>query len=543
MTIRLFLVIVFFVAFAIVSYAHASPVSVPLDHWFYHFIERFQAKGVLGDSLSNIRPYSRDEIADIIIRIWDLSKNGDIKLSGVEKDQLDTMKRELAPEITARGAAGVNEYGHLLDWEDDEKKLVVEAGYAQQTTLKRGTEDHNIYLSTLQIIWRGNLGDDLFFYSDNRASYENSSEPLPLWRPYLDETRYPWNAVSDSYLILHFPWADIQLGKDEVLWGPGYHGVIGLSGLDPTFYTVKLPFEVWKIRFVGMLGFLRDDLTKSYGSGLDKKYLAAHRIEITPFPGLCIGWQEVYLYAESFRVELLNPITLYQMAEDYFGDIGNNTMEGDIELCILPHTKLYASIFLDDFHPYENFLTYTPNRWSALGGILVADPFGIKNLDLRAEYARVEPWTYPHKGITQEPPVPLSYKHFDTSLGHWIGPNADDLFFELNHQFSAGLLARLSYNRIRKGEVGGSLYDYFTLADLEKGFLAGIVEKERTISLGLVYRMFQNSSIEFSYSYVQVNNKQKEEAKLPGSDPRKQPWESVQNWEQDVFQAAITLRY
>ena len=78
---------------------------------------------------------------------------------------------------------------------------------------------------------------------------------------------------------------------------------------------------------------------------------------------------------------------------------------------------------------------------------------------------------------------------------------------------------------------------------MKKGFLEGIVEKERTISLGLVYRMFYNSSIEISYSYMQVHNKQKEEAKLPGSDPRKQAWEAGHDWVQDIFQAAITLRY
>ncbi len=28
-----------------------------------------------------------------------------------------------------------------------------------------------------------------------------------------------------------------------------------------------------------------------------------------------------------------------QMAEDYLGDVGNNTMEGDIDLCIFPNTR------------------------------------------------------------------------------------------------------------------------------------------------------------------------------------------------------------
>ncbi len=306
---------------------------------------------------------------------------------------------------------------------------------------------------------------------------------------------------------------------------------------------IKLPIRVWKVKFAGMLGFLRDDLVKKYRSDVPKKYLVAHRIELIPFPGLCLGFQEVYIYATDFRVELLNPIAPYQMAEDYLGDVGNNTVEVDIELCTLPNTRLYASLFLDDFHIDESFFTYTPNRWAALGGILIVEPFGIDNLDLRTEYARVEPWTYPHKGIVQEPSVATSYKHFNTPLGHWIGPNADDLFCELKYQFSKGFLAKLSYDRIRRGEIGGGLYDYPTLMDMEKRFLMGVVEKEATVTLGLTYRMFHDSSIEISYSHTRVHNKQSEEAKLPGSDARKQPWETGYNWMQNVVQAAVTFRY
>lgn len=544
--IRLLVLLIFILTALAALSVLASPVSMYLGHWSYHFIERFQAKGILGDFLSSIKPYSRDEMAEMINHISSLFESGDINLSKVEKDQLEMLKREFASELADLGISGVSEYDHLLDWSGDGKKLVTEVAYTYDRTEKRGTEDRTSFAHTVQVVIRGDLAGGLFFYSDTKASLEYSDEPLP---PYTIINRqfgnYWWPTLSNTYMIFRLPWADLQVGKDEVLWGTGYHGVIGLSGVNPTFDIVKLPFRIWKVKFASILGFLKEDRrTRKLHVGGIKKYLSAHRVEITPFPGFTLGWQEVYIYAENLHIQLINPFMPYQMAEDYFGDTGNPTMEGDIDICLLPNTRIYMSLFMDDFHPEANFFTYGANRWAVSGGALMVDPFGLENIDIRAEYARIEPWLYPHKGIIQDPPIPTSYTHFNTPLGHWIGPNADDLFFEINHRLSANLLTTLSYNRIRKGEIGGSIYDYSkTAMGEDKRFLAGIVEKEKTISLGLRYDIFRDSPIRIRYIHTTVENKQKWEAKLAGTDDRKQPWEAGWDWSQNILEASITLRY
>jgi len=543
---HLAVILIFINAFLITSYLLASPISVPLDHWSYHFVERFQAKGVLKDYLSNTKPYTRDEMAKMLLQIIKQVENGKLCLSKTEKAQLDELKSEFARELGDLGVTGITARKYLLGWSGDGKTLIAQAGYTQDVSVKRGTEDHRIYKGTAQVILQGDLKENLFFYSNNRASYEDSTEPLPLWTPYLNRSRYPWEAISDSYLVLRLPWADIQMGKNAILWGPGYHGVVGLAGVDPTFDTIKLPVEVWKIKFTSILGFLRDDLGKQYLSDQVRKYISAHRIEVKPFSGFCIAWQEAYVYAENLHIELLNPIMPYQMAEDYLGDIGNNTMEGDIDICLIPDTRLYASLFLDDLWSNKNPFTYAGFRWAALSGFLIADPFGIDDTDFRAEYARVEPWTYPHKGIIQNPPIPTSYKHFNTPLGHWIGPNADDLFFEINHFFSKDMQTTLSYSRIRKGEIGGSLYDYDAkIVEMggKKRFLDGIVEKTHTLKIDLIYRITQDSKLDVSYSLIKIDNKQNEEAKLPLSFSTKQPWKSGQKWHQNILKATLALKY
>jgi len=523
------------------KYIISSPISMPLDHWSYHFIERFQAKGVLKGYLNNTKPYSRDEMAKMIFHILNEEQKGNLKLTKIEKGQLDELKQEFAQELSELGMTSIKGRKHLVDWVKDDKNGIVQMSYNQNTTVKRGTEDHNIYKGTYQILVRGDFNDSFFFNLDSRASYEKSDEPRPIWIPYY--TRYPWEAISNSYVVLKLPWTDIQIGKDQILWGTGYNGVVGLASVDRTFDIIKFPIEFWRIRYTNILGFPRDELIESGRTSVVTKYLAAHRIEANIIPGFVISWQEAYILAKGFNIELINPITPYQMVEDYLSDAGNNTMEGDIDVCLIPNVKFYLALFLDDYHPGKNPLTYGAFRWAGLGGLLITDPFGIDDIDFRAEYARVEPWVYPHKGIIQKPPSASSYKQFDLPLGHWIGPNADNLFFEVNKSLTKDLQTSISYSKVRKGEIGGSLYEYDEKAmDSEKKFLDGIIEKTQNVTLSIIYR-WQDSNIKLSYSIIKIDNKQSERAKLPSAFSGKEPWKAGNNWSQNILNVSLTFKY
>lgn len=519
-----------------------SPISVPLDHWSYHFIERFQAKGVLKDYLNNTKPYSRDDIAKMVFHISKEYEKGNIKLTKIDKDQLNDLKEEFAQELIKLGMTDIKGKKHLLDWSKDNRNGTVQMGYIQDATIKRGTEDHNVYKGTYQVLVRGDFDDNFFFYIDSRASYEKSDEPRPIWVPYY--TRYPWEALSDSYIVLRLPWTDVQFGKDQILWGTGYNGVIGLAGVNRTFDIIKFPIEFWRVKYTNILGFPRDELIENGYTKTVNKYLAAHRFELKVIPGFVISWQEAYVFAKGFHIQLLNPITPYQMLEDYLGDKGNNTMEGDIDVCLIPNTKFYLALFLDDYHVGKNPLTYGAFRWAGLGGLLITDPFSIDDIDFRIEYARVEPWVYPHKGITEKPPTASSYKQFDLPLGHWIGPNADNLFFEVNKYLTKDLQTAISYSKIRKGEIGGSIYDYDPKAmEREKKFLDGIIEKTQNITFSVSYRFMQDSNVRLDYKIVKVNNKQSEKAKLPSALSGKEPWKAGNNWYQNILNVSLTFRY
>ncbi len=525
----------------------SSLVNVPLDHWSYHFIERLQAKGMLGEYLSSSKPFQRGEMAEMIAQTSRLLENEKICLTDVEVELLGEMKKEFAQELAGLGIPGIQEYRRLLDWTDGERMLVADIGFAQDGSFNTDKlNEGGTYHSTMKVWLYGDLLRNLSFYNYSKASYEIGKEP-PVWKRndprYI--FRYPWSALSDAYIVFGNSWISIQAGKDTVLWGPGYHGVIGLAGIEPAFDIIKFRTKIWKLKFSSLLGFLRDDLTKEYRSDVPRKYVSAHRVEIIPVSGIKVAWQEAFIYADSLHIELLNPLMPYQMAEDYLGDIGNNTMEVDVEISLIPSAKLYASLFLDDFHPDENPLKYPRFGWGLLGGILIADPLGVDNTDVILEYARVEPWAYTHKGTIQEPPIPTAFKHFEEPLGHWIGPNADDLFAQIGWRISKNVHGNVSYNKIRHGERGGNIYDAYRdmIDEKEKRFLGGIIETERNIELELRYTAFHRFEMSVSYRYKKTTNKQKDEVHLPRYDGRRQAWEAGWDTAEHALGFALQFTY
>lgn len=518
-----------------------SLVNVPLDHWSYWFIDRLQAKGLLGEYLSNSKPYSRGEVAEMIMHTSLLLEDGRIKLTNIDVELLEELKKEFSDELANLGNPGIQGYKHLLDWADEDRMLVTQIGFEQGTSFNG---DGDAYTSTIKASLYGDIYRNISFYNYSRASYNEGKEP-PLWKRNDPRYtwRYPWSALSDAYVTFGIPKINVQAGKDAVLWGAGQHGVIGLTAIEPAFDLLRFRTKMWKLNFTSVLGFLRDDLTKEYQSQVPAKYLSAHRVEIIPYPGISVAWQEVYVYAEKLHIELLNPIMPYQMAEDYLGEIGNNTMEFDAEISLIPGAKVYSALFLDDFHPDRSPFKYPGFRWAVLGGTMIADPLGLDNTDLTLEYSRVEPWTYTHKGTLQDPPIPTAYKHFDEPLGHWIGPNADDLFAQIGWQINRKIRGSLSYNRIRHGEVGGNIYDALEDNDEDKTFLEGIVENRRAVRFGFEYTAFHRTDLCAYYKRISIKNRQKEEAKLPKSSQRKQDWERGWNSTENEFGLTIQFTY
>ena len=94
------------VLFLLLALAQASQgdisVNVPLHHWGYGYIERFEARGVLRNLGDGIKPLSRLAMARALLAIVAAAEKG-FDLSQTEKGELLLLKEEFSSELSQIG--------------------------------------------------------------------------------------------------------------------------------------------------------------------------------------------------------------------------------------------------------------------------------------------------------------------------------------------------------------------------------------------------------------------------------------------------------
>jgi hypothetical protein len=265
-----------------------------------------------------------------------------------------------------------------------------------------------------------------------------------------------------------------------------------LSAQNPLFDMIKLKTRFKRFQFESIHG----NLNSSYG----RKYLAAHRLEIQVAPWLYVGGSEGVVYGNrGIEFQYLNPIMPYHVAEHHLGDLDNNTIGFDFALFPLNQIKCYFELFIDDYTLSESVFRYYGNKFAFLCGSHWVAPFGLNNVELHVEYARVEPFVYTHKDSIN------TYQNYDQSIGHWLGPNADDWFFEANYCPNRDLTLTGSLELIRKGE-GNITHPWDQSYGEKKHFLTGIVEKRSIYGFKITDQILRDVFLSVKAFWIQTKN-------------------------------------
>ncbi|RQW05874.1 hypothetical protein EH222_09500, partial [candidate division KSB1 bacterium] len=197
------------------------------------------------------------------------------------------------------------------------------------------------------------------------------------------------------------------------------------------------------------------------------------------------------------------------------GDQDNAAMGLDAELKLIPRTKLYGELFIDDLTTGKIGTGFYGNKVGYTAGALCVDLFGLPNLDLRAEYTAVRPFTYSHKDTV------TAYAHFSTTLGHWNGPNASLWTGRLSYRFSRRIVTHLTLRLAKNGintpdeNVGSDIWrphDPGTDAEYVD-FLAGLPQSCTTFDGRMSYEFIRNGFIEMAF----CSESHAAEQTLPGS--------------------------
>lgn len=491
----------------LVSVATPQSVNVPLDHWAYPFLDRLQTKGLYSSDNFDIFPYSRETIAKIILQI-DATVRADSSLfSHAEKELFEQLKGEFHEDLERLGAdIRIDPKEHernLFSWRNDDLTAHFDAIGTQQFRLESETSvDPTIPKSTTAWGLRGRvlIKESMAIFGDARSIVLSGADSLgnttfnpSLGLPITEENLFGATVTDNAsgYAVFRLPWFDLQVGRDLVEWGPGSRGSLILSRTSNYYDMFKTSFNYDKFKFEYVHAFLNAEQTK---------YLAGHRLEIRPTKSLRLSVNETVVYGNR-DVEFLyaNPFIPIIIAERHVGNKDNNMVSFDASWFVpKARLKLYGEVLFDDFSFAKNLFNDFVNKWGVLFGMYWVDPLGWQNTDLRVELIRIQPFVYSHRDPVN------TYSNYNNSIGHWLGPDADDWYIELRRRLNKNVMLGISWERRRRGQNDINFGE--RPEDRRIEFLTEPVEKSLFYSVSVEWQVMRDLFVTARYNYIQTDN-------------------------------------
>jgi len=440
----------------------AAAAAVPLEHPVYFFLEKIIALLPTHALDLHVLPLDRNQVQKILTE----AGASRLSLSPADQNLLEQYLAEFTdPPIGAQVQRGAER--HFIRYEEFDTQLFADLFARQRFEFRRGdfaSGDANISQTRAGIRMRAALQPRLLAAVDLSNILERGTDDSleiltpGAGMPVVLSGASAFREKAIAYFRLRLPWFELEAGRNQHAWNASPLTPLTLSRDNQPFDLIKLDRRWQKFRFTFVHARLR---------ATQRKFLAAHRLEIAAHPRLFIGIGESVIYGNrGAEFEYLNPLMLYHAAEHLLGDKDNNTLTIDFTAFPFRGAKFYGEIFIDDLSLEFPIGAYWGNKLAYLGGWYWAQPFGWRAGELRLEYARIDPFVYTHDDSADV------YEQDGEGLGSRFGPNADRFTVQAAFQPHRDLrfVAQFSFQRKGRGDLfrahrpedGGS-----------KGFLKG----------------------------------------------------------------------
>jgi len=546
--IRVVIVIVFFILPS--SRIFGQTVNVPLTHWVYDVLERWETHGFIENTYDHTKPFSRDEVAEYLSEVFRKYAESKAQFSSIDEQFLRNCASEFSEELQKLGAP-LPEYSranrfylfretkplssiwpkflysnnrNMLSINHDEFHLYADplAQISSEDYLSATDTISTLHRISNGFLFRGSLGTTIGFYfmlTDNHISRDPDFHRTEV----IEESGWPYlqfgnDKAADfdenvAYLTFKHKYFYLLYGRDYNQWGVGHRGNLMLSTNAPIYDQIKLVVQYWRFKITHITAAIQYVPSQARNSIKSVNpidvYWAGNRFEFYMGKGIQIGFAESIIYGNrSLQMGYLNPLAFFKSIEHYYGDRDNGAISFDAAWRILPGLKIYGEWFIDDIITTQLGSEWFGNKFGYQAGIFIVDPLNIPGVDILLEYSRVKPYVYSHSVYDYN-----KYKHYDTILGHYIGPNSDDWFARLRFYPHRRLRLQLDFENYRHGKndvandinVGGDP-DYpfrFGTDEDDASFLAG-ERIYRTVAGGEIqYELLRNFFLNFRVHQIE----------------------------------------
>ena len=514
---------------SVTVWADGTP-DVPLRHSVYALLDRFAARGHI--SMPNMRPLSRQQVAQLVMQI----RNVDMDISTTERGLLDRYVAEFAWELASLGYDGdVTQGGFwqgepLWAWRDSVAVVTVAPFFRQQMVAHRGTGlvDETVSQTYIGGILRGqfhNVGFRLRHFEAREWSTQQRVRQTDVLASPVESVQLKGQSADFREGVFQLTWGNgwlrLDAGKGAVDWGPGHTGNLLLGHDAPSYGLFRLQTGYKNVRYTHLAGSLQAraglyDTTRRVIDNdhvrifLRKKRLAAHRLEVD-FKNVTLGLHESVIYGDrGFEPLYVMPVSFFVAVQNHLENRDNLAMGVDVSWRPGHGLELYGAWFFDDLAKLSP--SAFSNKFGLQAGVFWVDPLGLRDMDVVAEYVRMEPFVYSHNFDIN------TYEHYAYLLGHPLGPNADLWHVKVTRRLWTGLTFSVLFERERQGEnpvdVDGSIINVGGNAQLgrrptdvpERNFLAGDVDTRTRWGIQARWEPVRNWAVRAMYRRTKNNN-------------------------------------
>lgn len=240
-------------------------------------------------------------------------------------------------------------------------------------------------------------------------------------------THYDWNA--------HLSWdahkyINLTLGRGKNSFGEGHRSLF-LSDQAYSYPYLRISTTVWRIKYVNLFSMM-NDIRGAHGDwrNYQRKFSSMHylswnateRINVAVFEAIMWSLGDEP-YQRGFDVNYLNPVLFYRPTEFRMGSPDNALLGFAVNVKAGKHVLFYGQAMLDEFlaDQVRGGYGWYANKQAGQIGVNAYEAFGVKGLQLRAEWNLVRPFMYTHSDTRQ------NYAHLGQSLAHPFGSNLQEV--------------------------------------------------------------------------------------------------------------------
>lgn len=497
---------------------HGQVVDLPLSHEAYEFMDRMEAKGYLPGYKDAIRPMPRSSFAR---NLFNLRLSRPV-MTRYEEEQYEFLLQEFREELQRLypDSVAVSDRWRLAAFDIIDGRMFFEPIVSIETR-RDGDRSMDKRVTGFQLSGHafGKLG-----YYFNYAGTNEKGKLVNVKKVHTPEQGVPYfGAVSgleynsnQSILSYDFDRFDLSIEQTMNAWGNERFGNLTLSSKPPSFPKIKFRSALsdW-MNFTYIFAELHSnvfDSLHSYDAGTStlkrlvrtvyrSKYFATHMFEVTAWGLFDLTFGESVVYSDRGPSLLyLIPIAFFKSGEHYNRDTDNTQIFIGFDAPLQNGITVTGSLFVDEI--MVSVIGDAAQNRNQLGFSLGTRFFDIplENLEISAEYTRINPWVYSHKYAA------ATYTNNGFTMGHWIEQNADLASLEFTYRPFRALNAGLLYQIYRKGDTSDVYNQYDMRAEK---FLYGRQRIEQALTLSVSYQAVRDGFIEAYYRFGTVEDHQR----------------------------------